>query len=165
MIKSSRPKRMTKSASLRNRGPTNQQPSSYYEGSDHPPRLSNSKQVQFRSKVGSWTEDTQNRSPNLTTNNSVLGPSKDVSASEALTLDAFYQELIKKERQQFERILKSKTNVARSDATKKLRKQIADANRKHEKVSELERNLSYAKNNNEKLRVEWDYMKGKVKST
>ena len=101
----------------------------------------------------------------MTTSNSFVGPTQDVSPAEALTLDAFYQDLIKKERQQFDRILKSKTNVARSDATKKLRKQIAEASRKHEKVGELERNLTYAKNNNEKLRVEWDYMKGKVKST
>ena len=153
---------MTKSASLRNRGPNYPRHASFYEGSDRLPP-SNSKQVQFRG--GSLTEDTQNRSPNMTANNSFAGPTQDVSPAEALTLDAFYQDLIKKERQQFDRILKSKTNVARSDATKKLRKQIAEANRKHERVSELERNLTYAKNNNEKLRVEWEYMKGKVKST
>jgi len=38
--------------------------------------------------------------------------------------------LIKKEREEFERILKSQLSITRSDITKKMRKQIEDANRK-----------------------------------
>lgn len=60
-------------------------------------------------------ENLQNRDPNV---------QLDLQPIEALQLDAFYQDLIRKERQQFERILKSKTNVARSDALQRMRRQI-----------------------------------------
>lgn len=50
------------------------------------------------------------------------------TTQDTLNLDKFYQELIKKEREEFERILKSKLTIARSDVTKKMRKQIDEAN-------------------------------------
>ena len=73
--------------------------------------------------------------------------------------------MIKKEREEFERILKSKVSIARSDATKKMRKQIDEANQKFSKVSEIEKNLRFAKNNNERLRIEWEGMKMQLNQT
>ena len=81
------------------------------------------------------------------------------TTQDTLNLDKFYQELIKKEREEFERILKSKLTIARSDVTKKMRKQIDEANSKFAKISEIEKNLRFAKNNNERLRIEWEAMK------
>ena len=49
--------------------------------------------------------------------------------------------------------------VARSEATKKMSKQIKDANEKYSKLNEVEKNLRFAKNNNERLRIEWETMK------
>ena len=44
------------------------------------------------------------------------------NTSDAIQLDKFYQDLIKNERDQFEKILKTKMNIARSEAAKSLRK-------------------------------------------
>ena len=49
-------------------------------------------------------------------------PSADFTTQESLNLDKFYKELIKRERQEFERILKSKEMVVRHDTQHKLRK-------------------------------------------
>jgi hypothetical protein len=51
--------------------------------------------------------------------------------------------------------LKSQAIIARSDAEAKLRKYIDGANQKYKKINELERNLKFIKNNNEKLRGDW----------
>ena len=81
------------------------------------------------------------------------------TTQQTLNLDKFYQDLIKTERNEFERILKSKLTVARSDVTKRMSKQIQEANSKFGKINELEKNLRFAKNNNERLRIEWETMK------
>jgi hypothetical protein len=46
-----------------------------------------------------------------------------------------------------------------------MRKQVDQANKKFLKVNDLEKNLQFAKNNNDRLRVEWEFMKNKVKQT
>lgn len=61
--------------------------------------------------------------------------------------------------------MKSKLCVERAETTKKMRKQIQKASEKLEKVSELEKHLKYAKNNNERLRIEWEAMKSQLGQT
>lgn len=91
------------------------------------------------------------------------GPhSGDFTTQDSVTLDKFYKELIKRERMEFERILKSKEMVIRHDTQSKLRKQIQMADQKFQRVTDLERQLAFAQKNCEKLRVEWSQMKSSL---
>ena len=56
--------------------------------------------------------------------------------------------LMKKERQEFKKILKSQEMVIRFDAEKKLKKQLLEAEEKTKKSQELEKNFIFAKSNN-----------------
>ena len=55
---------------------------------------------------------------------------------------------MKKERQEFKKILKSQEMVIRFDAEKKLKKQLLEAEEKTKKSQELEKNFIFAKSNN-----------------
>ena len=56
--------------------------------------------------------------------------------------------LMKKERQEFKKILKSQEMVIRFDVEKKLKKQLLEAEEKTKKNQELEKNFIFAKSNN-----------------
>ena len=46
-----------------------------------------------------------------------------------------------------------------------MRKQIEEANFKYQKAAELEKNLRFAKNNNERLRIDYEQMKSELTIT
>lgn len=71
-----------------------------------------------------------------------------------LALDAFYQDLLAKERAQFDRVLRSKCNLTRVQANSKLQKQINSAEEKFEQVQNLEKKLRLAKSSNARLQDE-----------
>lgn len=61
------------------------------------------------------------------------------STADSINLDKFYKEIIKKERQEFERILKSKEMITRNDVEMKMRKQLLQAEKKYQKCADLEK--------------------------
>ena len=65
---------------------------------------------------------------------------------------------MKKERQEFKKILKSQEMVIRFDVEKKLKKQLLEAEEKTKKSQELEKNFIFAKSNNQRLRNEHEKM-------
>lgn len=76
------------------------------------------------------------------------------SLSDIVVLDAFYQDLLAKERAQFERILKSRCNLARNKVTTRLQKQIDQAGEKYEQVASLEKRLKLTKDSYSRLQAE-----------
>ena len=76
-----------------------------------------------------------------------------------MQLDQIYRELIKRERLEFERILKAQQMAVRHDTENKLRKQIEQAEQKLQKVADLERRLTFSQKNSEKLKADWTRMK------
>ena len=76
-----------------------------------------------------------------------------------MQLDQIYRELIKRERLEFERILKAKQMAVRHDTENKLRKQIEQAEQKLQKVADLERRLTFSQKNSEKLKADSNRMK------
>lgn len=81
---------------------------------------------------------------------------------DVMALDALYQDILSKEREQFERILKSKVNIARSSTSARLSKHITSASEKYARVASLEKKLKMAKQQNTRLRQEWEKMKSRV---
>lgn len=84
---------------------------------------------------------------------------EDLTGTDSAQIDKIYRELIKQERLEFERILKSKEMAVRYDTENKIRKQIQQADQKFKKVADLERHLAFAQKNTEKLRSDWSKMK------
>lgn len=74
--------------------------------------------------------------------------------SEIVALDQFYQDLLAKERAQFERMLKTRTNITRNRANSKMQNKINLADDKFEKVQELEKKLKMAKDSNNRIKQE-----------
>ena len=84
---------------------------------------------------------------------------EDLTGTDSAQIDKIYRELIKQERLEFERILKSKEMAVRYDTENKIRKQIQQADQKFKKVADLERHLAFSQKNTEKLRSDWSKMK------